>query len=83
MNKEVQAWLLTMPKSALDWLDSLRNRNPLKGSNGGANQNSVFVEIGKNLIVDTIHEMRNNLINPPAKNRNVSSGSEILGGVSI
>ena len=80
MTREVQATLLSLPQSFLDWLDSLRNKNPLKGSNAGQNQNSVFVEIGKNLIVDEILEQRKKAMNPPKLSTTVYSGSEIMGG---
>lgn len=80
ITREVQATLLSLPQSFIDWLDSLRNKNPLKGSNAGQNQNSVFVEIGKNLIVDEILEQRKKAMNPPKASTLVRSGSEIMGG---
>lgn len=82
MDKELQAAFMTLHPAFLVWLDTRRNKNPLKGSNGGANQNSVFVEIGKNLIVDEILEMRQHAINPPKKSNIVKSGSEIMGTVT-
>lgn len=83
MDKELQTALLTLNTAFLNWLESLRNKNPLKGSNGGANQNSVFVEIGKNLIVDQILEARANAINPPKKSAAVEHGSDIMGKVTV
>jgi hypothetical protein len=83
MDKELQTAFMTLPQPFLNWLETRRNKNPLKGSNGGANQNSVFVEIGKNLIVDEILEMRQNAINPPKKSTDVKNGSEIMGNVII
>lgn len=80
ITREVQATLLSLPTAFIDWLDSLRNKNPLKGSNAGQNQNSVFVEIGKNLIVDEILDERKKAMNPPKPSRTVSAGSEIMGG---
>lgn len=82
MDKELQTALLTLPPVFLKWLESLRNKNPLKGSNGGANQNSVFCEIGKNLIVDQILEAREHAINPPKVSKDVNHGSDIMGKVS-
>lgn len=82
MDKELQSAFVTLPTPFLNWLETRRNKNPLKGSNGGANQNSVFVEIGKNLIVDEILEMRQHAINPPKKSNIVKSGSEIMGTVT-
>lgn len=82
MDKELQSAFVTLPIPFLNWLETRRNKNPLKGSNGGANQNSVFVEIGKNLIVDEILEMRQHAINPPKKSNIVKSGSEIMGTVT-
>lgn len=74
---------MTMSPAFLRWLETLRNKNPLKGSNGGANQNSVFVEIGKNLIVDEILEMRQRAINPPKASTDVKHGSEIMGNTIV
>lgn len=82
MNNAVKSWLTSMGPDVLSWLESLRNKNPLKGSNGGMNQNSVFVEIGKNLIVDEILEQRNKALNPPKPLSTVSNGSELMGEIS-
>ena len=54
MNNIVKGYLSGMPKDFIEWLESLRNKNPLRGSDSCRNANSVFVEIGKNIIVDTI-----------------------------
>lgn len=81
MTREVQSFLLSMSPAFIEWLDSLRNKNPLRGSNDGMNQNSVFVEIGKNLIVDRILDERKRAMNPPKPSRTVHQGSEILGEI--
>jgi hypothetical protein len=83
MDKELQTAFMTMSPAFLRWLETRRNKNPLKGSNGGANQNSVFVEIGKNLIVDEILEMRQHAINPPKAPTDVKHGSEIMGNTIV
>lgn len=80
--KDLDTSLLTLTPAFLEWLDGLRNKNPLKGSNGGQNQNSVFVEIGKNLIVDAILEAREHAKNPPVASRSVDHGSDIMGKVT-
>lgn len=79
MNNEVKGFLVGMSPAFIEWLESLRNKNPLKGSNGAENQNSVFVEIGKNLIVDRILEERKKALNPPKPSNVVRNGSDILG----
>lgn len=78
MNETVKATLGSLPKEFLVWLESLRNRNPLRGSDSGRNVNSVFVEIGKNIIVDTILEERDKVINPRAPELKPVDGSDIL-----
>lgn len=47
-----------IPQAVLEDLKNMRNRNPLAG-HGAENTNAVFVEIGKNLIVDYILDMYN------------------------
>lgn len=78
MNNTVKATLSALPKEFIDWLESLRNRNPLRGSDSGRNANSVFVEIGKNIIVDTILEERDKAINPRAPEAKPVNGSELI-----
>lgn len=77
MDKELQIALLTLSPVFIKYLDSLRNKNPLKGSDGGKNSNSVFCEIGKNLIVDTILEAIEEAKNPKNKTKPLS-GSDIM-----
>ena len=78
MNETVKATLASLPKEFILWLESLRHRNPLVGSGGGSNANSVFVEIGKNIIVDTILEERENAIHPRPAKAGTPDGSEIM-----
>lgn len=78
MNETVKATLAGLPKEFVAWLESLRNKNPLKGSNAGQNSNSVFVEIGKNLIVDQILAEREEAINPHKPKAAAVDGSEIM-----
>lgn len=78
MNNTVKATLSALPKEFIDWLESLRNRNPLRGSDSCRNANSVFVEIGKNIIVDTILEERDKAINPRAPEAKPVNGSELI-----
>lgn len=78
MNETVRATLGSLPKEFLEWLESLRNRNPLRGSDSGRNANSVFVEIGKNIIVDTILDERDKVINPRSPRLKDADGSEIM-----
>lgn len=78
MNNTVKATLSALPKEFIDWLESLRNRNPLRGSDSCRNANSVFVEIGKNIIVDTILEERDKAINPRDPEAKPINGSELI-----
>lgn len=78
MNNTVRATLSGLPKEFIVWLESLRNRNPLRGSDSCRNANSVFVEIGKNIIVDTILEEREKALNPRAPEDRPVSGSDLI-----
>lgn len=78
MTKEVQTALLMLQPSFIKYLESLRNKNPLKGSDGGKNANSVFVEIGKNLVVDQILADIAEAKNPRGPSKQVSDGTEIM-----
>ena len=78
MNETVRATLGSLPKEFLEWLESLRNKNPLRGSDSCRNANSVFVEIGKNIIVDTILDERDKVINPRSPQFKEADGSEIM-----
>lgn len=78
MTKDLQAALLTLSPVFIKYLESLRNKNPLKGSDGGKNANSVFVEIGKNLVVDQILEDIQEAKNPRAPSKQIKDGTEIM-----
>lgn len=78
MNETVKATLSGLPKEFIIWLESLRNKNPLRGSDSCRNANSVFVEIGKNIIVDTILEERDKAINPRDPRLREADGSDIM-----
>lgn len=79
MTKELQTQLLALQPTFIKYLESLRNKNPLKGSEGGKNANSVFVEIGKNLVVDQILADIQEAKNPRGPSIEVKDGSEIMG----
>jgi hypothetical protein len=78
MNETVKAALAGLPREFILWLESLRHKNPLIGSNAGANANSVFVEIGKNLVVDAILDAREEAIHPKPKKAGMPDGSELI-----
>lgn len=80
MNQTVKATLSGLPKEFIAWLESLRNKNPLRGSDSGRNANSVFVEIGKNIIVDTILEEREKAIHPRDPEQRDAFGSDLMSG---
>ena len=78
MNNVVKGYLAGLPQDFIVWLESLRNKNPLRGSDSCRNSNSVFVEIGKNLIVDAILEARQEAINPREPEAKDADGSAIM-----
>ena len=78
MNETVKAALAGLPKDFIIWLESLRHKNPLIGSNGGMNSNSVYVEIGKSLVVDAILDAREAAIHPQPKKAGAPDGSELM-----
>lgn len=80
MNQTVKATLGGLPKEFIAWLESLRNKNPLRGSDSCRNANSVFVEIGKNIIVDTILEEREKAIHPQDPEQRDAYGSDLMSG---
>lgn len=78
MNDTVRGYLAGMPNDMIDWLESLRNKNPLAGSNAGKNANSVFVEIGKNLIVEAILDARKEALHPGKPKQLDIFGTDII-----
>lgn len=78
MTKELQTALLMLQPSFIKYLETLRNKNPLKGSDGGKNANSVFVEIGKNLVVDQILADIAEAKNPHGPSKRINDGTEIM-----
>lgn len=80
MKNTVKAYLVSMPQDFIDWLESLRNKNPLRGSDSCRNANSVFCEIGKNLIVDTILDARDEAIHPRGPEQQDAFGSDLMSG---
>lgn len=79
-NNTVKAALVGLPADFIVWLESMRNKNPLVGSKDGMNQNSVFVEIGKNIIIDTILEERDKAIHPRDPEQRDAFGSDLMSG---
>ena len=83
MKETVKATLVSLPKDFLDWLETLRNKNPLAGSKDGMNQNAVFVAIGRNLVVDTILNARDEVLHPkPTKQLDIHGTDIIMGPMS-
>lgn len=78
MNNVVKGYLSGMPQDFIVWLESLRNKNPLRGSDSCRNSNSVFVEIGKNLVVDAILDARQEAMHPSATQTRDMDGSDIM-----
>lgn len=81
MNQTVKATLVSLPKEFLDWLETLRNKNPLAGSKDGMNQNAVFVAIGRNLVVDAILDAREQCIHPREQRVDIH-GTDVIMGVT-
>ena len=82
MNQTVKATLVSLPKEFIDWLETLRNKNPLAGSKDGMNQNAVFVAIGRNLVVDAILDAREQCIHPKEHQQLDIHGSDVIMGVA-
>lgn len=78
MNNIVKGYLSGMPQDFIVWLESLRNKNPLRGSDSCRNSNSVFVEIGKNLVVDAILDARQEAMHPSTPQMRDTDGSDIM-----
>lgn len=78
MNNVVKGYLAGMPQDFIIWLESLRNKNPLRGSDSCRNTNSVFVEIGKSLVVDAIFDARAEAINPREPESKDVDGSALM-----
>lgn len=81
MNETVKATLSGLPREFLEWLETLRNKNPLVGTKDGTNTNGVFVAIGRNLVVDEILKARENAIHPKQQPFEIH-GSDVIMGVS-
>jgi hypothetical protein len=80
VNRELTDIFQSIPDTFFVWLDQQRNKNPLKGSDGAKNTNSVFVEIGKNNMVDYLLDLHTQA-HTPTKTPDVKFGSELLGGI--
>jgi hypothetical protein len=78
MNQTVKATLVSLPKDFLDWLETLRNKNPLAGNKDGMNQNGVFVAIGRNLVVDAILNAREQCMHPNTSKQLDIHGTDII-----
>ena len=78
MNETVRATLSGLPKEFIDWLETLRNKNPLAGSRDGTNTNAVFVAIGRNLVVDAILNAREDVLHPRSAKQLDIHGTDII-----
>lgn len=78
MNETVRATLGSLPKEFIDWLETLRNKNPLAGSKDGTNTNAVFVAIGRNLVVDAILNARDDVLHPRSAKQLDIHGTDII-----
>lgn len=78
MNETVRATLGSLPKEFIDWLETLRNKNPLAGSKDGTNTNAVFVAIGRNLVVDAILNARDSVLHPRSTKQLDIHGTDII-----
>lgn len=56
MTQAVKDWLRMMPSDVEAWLNVLAPKNPLLGSDGAKNTNSIMVQIGRRLLADSILE---------------------------
>lgn len=55
-SQRVREWLRALPPDAIVWFDKIAPKNPLLGSDSGRNTNSILVQIGRRLAVETIIE---------------------------
>lgn len=78
ISNTVKATLGSLPPEFIDWLESLRNKNPLAGSKDGMNQNAVFVAIGRNLVVDAILNERDKVLHPRVPKELDIHGTDII-----
>lgn len=81
ISETVKATLSALPPEFIDWLNSLRNRNPLDGSDSGKNSNLVFVSIGRNLVVDAILDAREEALHPKPQQPVDIRGTDVIMGV--
>ena len=80
MKNTVKAYLVSMPQDFIDWLESFRNKNPLRGSDSCRNTNSIMVEIGKNLVIDAILDARDEAKYPRDAEQKDAFGSDLMSG---
>lgn len=78
LSNTVKATLSSLPAEFIDWLESLRNKNPLAGSKDGTNTNAVFVAIGRNLVVDAILKAREDALHPVESKQLDIHGTDII-----
>lgn len=78
LSNTVKATLSSLPPEFIEWLETLRNKNPLAGSKDGMNQNAVFVAIGRNLVVDTILSARDEVLHPREAKQLDIHGTDII-----
>lgn len=81
MNETVKATLAGLPADFINWLESLRNRNPLDGTDSGKNANLVFVSIGRNLVVDAILDAREEALHPKPQQPLDIRGTDVIMGL--
>ena len=77
LSNTVKATLSSLPPEFIEWLETLRNKNPLAGSKDGMNQNAV-VAIGRNLVVDTILSARDEVLHPREVKQLDIHGTDII-----
>lgn len=64
MDKELAATLAGLSPAFIAWLEGLRDKTNLTGTDNFRNTNATYVSIGKNYIVDCILAARESALHP-------------------
>ena len=83
MTKELQTALLMLQPSFIKYLETLRDKTHLAGSNRYQNTNAAFVSIGRNLVIDEILSAIENAKNPTNKPLDVIGTDVIMNPVKV
>ena len=80
MNNELKATLAGLSPAFITWLEGLRDRTNLTGTDNFKNTNATYVNIGKNYIVDCILAARESALHPSEPRQLDINGGAIYTG---